>query len=204
MNGLWKKQSNFVNRGKYEGLEMLDHKGTMEINTNRLRLRKFQPDDAEEIFAAWTSDERVAKYTSWYAHEKMEDTKAYVGYMVSRDQMSDYNWIIESEQKIIGSISVCYSDDDLEIAGIAYVLGYDYWGQGYITEAVKAVIRFLFDEVHYRKIIAGCDSENIGSARVLEKAGMKREAVLREHIKRKDGTWGDDLQYGLLKREFIG
>lgn len=58
--------------------------------------------------------------------------------------------------------SVCYADDDLEIAGIAYVLGYDYWGG----------------------------------------AGMKWEAVLREHIKRKDGTWGDDLQYGLLRKGF--
>lgn len=50
MSGLWKKQSDFVNRGKFEGLEMLDHKGTIEINTNRLRLRQFQPGDAEEIF----------------------------------------------------------------------------------------------------------------------------------------------------------
>ena len=61
----------------------------------------------------------------------------------------------------------------------------------------------LTNDVHYRKIIAGCDSENIGSCKVMEKVGMKREAVLREHIKRKDGTWGDDFQYGLLKREFV-
>lgn len=182
---------------------MIEHKGSIDIKTGRLLLRKFQPSDAEEIFAAWTSDERVAKYTSWYAHEKIEDTRAYVKYMVSRDELSDYNWIIELNHKIIGSISVCYADDDLEIAGIAYALGYDYWGKGYVTEAAGAVIRFLFDEVHYRKIIAGCDSENIGSARVLEKVGMKREAVLREHIKRKDGAWGDDLQYGILKREFV-
>lgn len=140
---------------------MLEHKGSIDIKTDRLLLRKFQISDAEEIFATWTSDERVAKYTSWYAHEKIEDTRAYAGYM----------------------------------AGIAYVLGYEYWGKGYITEAAKAVIRFLFNDVNYRKIIAGCDSENIGSSKVLEKIGMKREAVLREHIKRKDGTWGDDYTY---------
>ncbi|MCI9419265.1 MAG: GNAT family N-acetyltransferase [Eubacterium sp.] len=63
-------------------------------------------------------------------------------------------------------------------------------GKGYITEVAKAVIRFLFNDVNfnYRKIIAGCDSENIGSSKVMEKIGMKREAVLREHLKRKDGT----------------
>ncbi len=182
---------------------MLEHKGSIDIKTDRLLLRKFQIGDSEEIFAAWTSDERVAKYTSWYAHKNIEDTKAYVGYMASKTELSDYNWIIELDSKIIGSISVCYSDDRLEIAGIGYVLGYEYWGKGYMTEAVKAVISFLFNDVNYRKIIAGCDSENIASSKDMEKAGMKREAVLREHIQRKDGTWGDDFQYGLLKREFL-
>lgn len=181
---------------------MIEHKGSVDIKTDRLLLRKFKTSDAEEIFATWTSDERVAKYTSWYAHETSEDTKAYVGYMVSKNALSDYNWVIEFGHKIIGSISVCYSDDYLEIAGIAYVLGYTYWGKGYITEAANAVIRFLFHDVHYRKVIAGCDSENIGSSKVMEKVGMKREAILREQIKRKDGTWGDDFQYGILKREF--
>ncbi len=182
---------------------MLEHKGSMDIKTDRLLLRKFRISDAEEIFATWTSDERVAKYTSWYAHEKIEDTRAYVEYMAGKDQLSDYNWIIELDTKIIGSINVCYSDDRLEIAGIGYVLGYEYWRNGYTTEAVKAVIRFLFHDVNYRKVIAGCDSENIASSKVMEKVGMRREAVLREHIKRKDGTWGDNFQYGLLKREFV-
>ena len=181
---------------------MLEQKGTVEIRTDRLVLRKFHMDDAEEIFAAWTSDERVAKYTSWNAHKSIAETRAYVEYMAGKTELSDYNWIIELDHKAIGSISVCYSDAVSEIAGIGYALGYDYWGNGYITEAAKAVIDFLFHTVHYRKIIAGCDSENVGSRRVLEKVGMKREAVLREHIKRKDGTWGDDFQYGLLEREF--
>lgn len=119
---------------------MLNHKGSVEIKTDRLLLRKFNIDDAEQIFSAWTSDERVAKYTSWHAHKCIEYT--------------------------------------------------------------RAVIKFLFNDVNYRKIIAGCDSENIGSSKVMEKVGMKREAVLREQIKRKDGTWGDDFQYGLLRREF--
>ena len=112
---------------------MLEHKGTIDIKTDRLLLRKFQISDAEEIFATWTSDERVAKYTSWYAHQSVEDTMAYVGYMASKNEMSDYNWIIEFDNNIIGSINVCYSDDYLEIAGISYVLGYEYWGKGYMV-----------------------------------------------------------------------
>lgn len=57
----------------------------------------------------------------------------------------------------------------------------------------RAVIKFLFNDVNYRKIIAGCDSENIGSARVMEKIGLKRRGVLREYIKRKDGILDDDF-----------
>lgn len=83
---------------------MLEHKGTIDIKTDRLLLRKFQISDAEEIFATWTSDERVAKYTSWYAHQSVEDTMAYVGYMASKNEMSDYNWIIESAIGIVNKI----------------------------------------------------------------------------------------------------
>ena len=90
---------------------MLEHKGSIEIKTERLLLRKFRINDAEEIFATWTGDERVAKYTSWYAHKSVGDTKAYVEYMASKNKLSDYNWIIELDDKIIGSINVCYSDD---------------------------------------------------------------------------------------------
>ncbi|MDE6616048.1 MAG: GNAT family N-acetyltransferase [Lachnospiraceae bacterium] len=180
---------------------MLNHKGTININTDRLLLRKFNIDDVETIYYTWASDKRVAKYTSWHAHENIDDTRAYVGYMVGKNSLSDYNWIIELDNKVIGSINVCYSDEETEIAGIAYLLAYKYWGYGYITEAAKAVIEFLFNSVQYRKIIAGCDSENIASCKVLEKIGMKREAVFREHIKRKDGSWGDDIQYGLLKQD---
>lgn len=180
----------------------MEHCGTIDIKTDRLLLRKFTPGDAEAIFNAWTRDERVAKYTSWYAHKNIADTRAYVEYIISKNSLSDYNWIIESDNKVIGSICVCYSDEELEIAGIGYLVGYEYWGNGYATEAARAVVKFLFENVKYRKIIAGCDSENVGSSKVMEKLGMKREAVLREHIKRKDGTWGDDYQYGILKREF--
>lgn len=181
---------------------MISHKGTVELKTDRLLLRRFRVSDAPEVFRVWTSDEQVARYTSWYAHKSVEETESFVTYMVSLDGLSDYQWIIELDGQVIGSITVCYADDDQEIAGIGYVLGRAYWGKGYITEAARAVVEFLFDEVHYRKIIAGCDSANPGSAKVMEKIGMKREAVLREHIRRKDGTWGDDYQYGLLRWEY--
>ena len=182
---------------------MLTHKGTVEIKTDRLLLRKFSQCDVEDMFQGWMNDERVAKYTSWYAHTNVEETRAYVNYIISLDHNTSYNWVIEFGGKAIGTINVCYSDEKSEICGIAYALSYDYWGKGIITEALRAVANFLFKCVNYRKIIAGCDSENVGSRRVMEKIGMRKEACLRLHIKRKDGTFGDDLQYGLFRDELI-
>lgn len=182
---------------------MLAHKGTVEIRTERLLLRKFSQHDSEAMFHGWMNDERVAKYTSWYAHTNIEDTRAYVNYIISLDNSNSYNWVIELGGKVVGTINVCYSDEISEICGIAYALSRDYWGKGIITEALRAAAAFLFECVHYRKIIAGCDSENVGSRRVMEKIGMKQEACMRLQIKRKDGTFGDDLQYGLFKDELI-
>ena len=48
---------------------MLEHKGSIDIKTDRLLLRKFRISDAEDVFTTWASDERVAKYTRWYAHK---------------------------------------------------------------------------------------------------------------------------------------
>ena len=182
---------------------MLTHKGTVEIKTERLLLRKFRNSDADEAFRNWMSDERVAKYTSWYAHKDINDTRAYVSYIISLDADNSYNWIIELDGRAVGTINVCYSDENSEICGIAYALSHDLWGKGIITEAFRAAASFLFEYVGFRKIIAGCDSENAGSRRVMEKVGMKQEACLRAQIRRKDGSFGDDLQFGLFKDELL-
>lgn len=81
---------------------------------------------------------------------------------------SSHNWVIEYDKKAIGTINVCYSDDNTEICGIAYALSYHYWSKGIVTEAVKAVVSFLFNRVNYRKIIAGSDSKNVGSRKVMK------------------------------------
>ena len=181
---------------------MLNHCGTAEIRTERLVLREFRRDDAADMFHGWMSDERVARYTSWYAHTSVEDTYAYIEYVLSQDAVKSYNWVIVFDKKPVGTINVCYLDEYAGICGVAYALAYDFWGKGIASEALRAVVRYLFDRVNCRKIIAGCDSANIGSRKVLEKTGMKQEACLRQQIRRKDGSFGDDLQFGLFRDEF--
>lgn len=103
--------------------------------------------------------------------------------------------------KLIGVVSA----DNLDLgsthkAEIGYWLARGYWGQAIMTDAVKAFVRYAFEELGLIKVVAHCFELNIGSARVLEKAGFKLEGRLRKHF-RKDGKLLDARIYGLLKED---
>ena len=181
---------------------MLNHQGTVKLETERLILREYREGEEQIMFDNWTCDERVAKYTKWFVHQNVSEAKLFLDYILSKNSPSDYNWIIELDGIPIGSINVVESDDEAEVCGLGYNIGYDFWNKGYMTEAAKAVIGYLFCMVGYRKIVASCDSQNPGSENVMKHLGMKKEGILREHIKRKDGSFGDVFQYGLLRSEY--
>lgn len=103
--------------------------------------------------------------------------------------------------KLIGVVSA----DNLELgathkAEIGYWLARNYWGQGIMTDAVKAYVTYAFEELGLLKLVAHCFELNISSARVLEKSGFKLEGRLRKHF-RKDGRLLDARIYGLLKED---
>ena len=108
---------------------MIKHCGTIDLYTERLYLRQFRMEDAEDIFGGWTSDEKVAKYTSWSTHSCVEDTRGFISYILSKNPSNSYDWIIECDGKIIGTISVCYNNDTIGVAGVAYCFAYNSWGK---------------------------------------------------------------------------
>lgn len=105
---------------------MLNHKGTIELKTERLVLRKYREGEEQIMFDTWTSDERVAKYTTWYAHQNVSETKMFLEYVLNQNSLSDYNWIIELQGKPIGSINVVHTDELSELCGLGYNIGYDF------------------------------------------------------------------------------
>ncbi|MEE1153750.1 MAG: GNAT family N-acetyltransferase [Acutalibacteraceae bacterium] len=134
------------------------------LYTNRLVLRPFKEEDAQAVYKNWTYDERVAKYCRWYPHKSVEDT---VGYLKMCCINAEYCWAItlKENDEPIGAIDLV---DDNEIG---YVLAYDYWGKGIVTEAVKAVIEELFN-CGFEKISACHAIDNPASGKVMEKCGM--------------------------------
>jgi len=145
------------------------------IKTERLILRPLTDKDAAEMFKNWTWDERVAKYCRWYPHKSIEETKQLLKMYISQAENGfDYRWgiTLRDSNNLIGVIDVVDLSEDKKTAEVGYVLAYDYWNNGYLTEALKAVIDELFKS-GVEKIIADHHVENIASGRVMEKCGMK-------------------------------
>jgi ribosomal-protein-alanine N-acetyltransferase len=91
---------------------------------------------------------------------------------------------------------------DLPEFAIGYFADVDHQGQGFVTEAVQAALRFAFEHLHAHRVRLQCDDTNERSWRVAERCGLVREGHLRENKRNPDGTLSGTLYYGLLRREY--
>jgi len=88
-----------------------------------------------------------------------------------------------------------------KIAGVGYLILPEYYGNGYVTEALREVIRFAFEDAGVYRINTGCLTENRASERVMQKCGMIKEAEFKEYTWH-DGRMKDRVEYRLLKDEW--
>lgn len=176
----------------------MNHIGTNSIETIRLILRRFKPDDFYDMYKNWASDIETLKYLHWGPHSDITVTKQRVLSWVANYGRPDvYNWAIylKSAKEVIGSISVEISDEKEETCEIGYCIGKAFWGRGIMPEALRAVMHYLFYEVGYKKIIARHDVKNIASGRVMQKAGMKFDKLIYGVGRRRDKTIYDVAVY---------
>ncbi len=182
---------------------MLQHKGTVELFASGLRLRRFTMDDAPAMFHTWASDDRVTKYVTFRTHTSLETTRSVLAWCVPEYEKKDYYyWLIEWEGAPAGSFMLFNVDEWNARAEVGYCLGYAYWNKGIATKALRLVLDFAFGEVGFEKIFGQHDMENPASGRVMEKAGMVREAVLRRHFRRRDGIFSDLAVYGICRKDW--
>jgi len=147
-----------------------------EIETERLFLRFFTEEDAFAMYRNWASDEKVTRFLSWSAHQDVMETQQIVNHWVERYNTPNfYHWaIVEKEsEELIGSLSVVDEKEDGKVKTIGYALGYPWWNQGYMTEAVQAVLKYLLEETETVEINAYHEVHNHASGRVMRKAGME-------------------------------
>ncbi|HEY2920366.1 MAG TPA: GNAT family N-acetyltransferase [Candidatus Binatia bacterium] len=149
------------------------------LKTERLRLRKVKLADAEAIFRQYAQDPEVTKYVSWRAHKDIEETREFVRMcLLAWDVGNAFHWVIErlEDKQVMGMMSARAGGEKWELG---YVLARFHWERGYMTEAVKGIIAWAMRQKDIYRIWAVCDVDNLASARVMEKAGMQREGVLR-------------------------
>lgn len=161
---------------------MLNHKGTQIIETDRLILRSFVLEDAEAMLRNWASDEEVTHFLSWTAHQHIDETRAVVARWVNDDPTS-YNWAItlkENGPDVIGSLCITKIQENIRMAHFGFALGRPWWNRGIMTEALSAVIDFLFNEVGFNRIESRHDVDNLGSGAVMRKCGMTYEGRARQ------------------------
>lgn len=170
------------------------------LETERTILRKVTLQDAEDLYA-YASDEEVSKYTTWHPHRSIEDTRQFICQIMQKYENKEIApWGIEDKHTgtFIGTCGFGHWNTRHARAEIAYILSRTYWNQGYMTEIVKRMIQFGFEKMGLVRIEARCHPENIASARVMEKAGMQFEGILRKHLFAR-GVHQDVKMYSIIK-----
>ncbi len=180
------------------------HCGTKPIETERLLLRRFTPDDARAMYENWASDPDVTKFLTWPAHAGINVSKAVLEEWVPLyAEKNYYQWAIVLKAHgtdPIGSISAVRMDEAVEKVHIGYCLGKEWWRRGIMSEALKAVMDFFFDEVGANRIDSRHDPRNPHSGMVMKKCGMKYEGTMRSSDRNNQGIC-DACWYALLKSE---
>ena len=184
----------------------MNHLGTVSLKTERLILRKFTKEDISAMFHNWASDAEVTKFLTWPAHSSMEITKMVINdWLSSYNQKDYYQWAIALKSlgnKPIGTISIVHYSEDLNSVEIGYCIGRKWWHQGIMSEAFKAVITFLFEQVKVNRIAAKHDSNNPHSGDVMRKCGLKYEGTLRQAERNNQGIV-DVALYSILAEDYF-
>ena len=180
--------------------------GTKTLETERLVLRKYKLSDALDMYNNWGTDPKCNIYLPWELHKNIEETKEILRTWIRAYNAEKFQWIIElkKEQTAIGGINVVRLNKKNGICEIGYCIGSKFWGKGYTTEALKRVIEYLFDECDLYLIEADHHKSNIASGKVMEKAGMTKEAELRGRAYNRLTKENENLiVYSITKDEYI-
>ena len=155
------------------------------FGTARLLGRVPRADDAPAVFAAYASDPEVTRCLSWRAYDRMEPLAAFLRECIAHWEKGDGHlaWLLclKGTDTPIGSIGITLEGGGRVMFG--YALAKKFWGHGLATEALTHLVNWSLAQPTIFRAWAFCDVENPASVRVMEKAGMVREGILRRwHI----------------------
>jgi RimJ/RimL family protein N-acetyltransferase len=150
------------------------------METARLVLRPVGLADARAIFREYGQDAEVTRFLTWRPHRSVAETEAYVTACSRATRERTYAIVGRAAGDVLGAFAL--RQEVGHRVEFGYVLARRAWGRGLMTEALAEAVAWALGQPEIWRIGGVCDVENIGSARVMEKAGLLREGVLRRWI----------------------
>ena len=149
------------------------------FTTQRLLLRKPRMEDAPLIFAGYAQDPEVVRYLTFLPQRDIKEAAEVVGrFLESWRSGQSYSWLIFQRQsgELVGAISARHDQG----INLGYALARPFWGKGFMSEAVTAIVNWVFSVPGVFRVWAVCDLDNAASARLLERNGFHQEGILRK------------------------
>lgn len=170
------------------------------IKTERVTLREFEISDAEEVYNNWGKDPEVSKYMLWKAYQSMDDAIKSIEYYIECYKKDDAfkQYAIIYDGHVVGSINIVTSKRHCT-GEIAYCLSKKYWRKGIMSEAIRLLTDYYFNNYNLVRISAEAIEPNIASRKLLEKCGFELEGVLKKKYFCKTNRHEDAYVYAIIK-----
>lgn len=175
------------------------------LTSKRLVLRPFVIDDAASLFS-WASDDDVTRYLRFQSHDTLQESQRVIKRWIHDAQHPPFfHWALERREdcRVIGSMGIEIISAHDNRGEIGYCLSKSVWNQGFATEALRTVISYAFDAGGFHRLEACHSVQNAASGRVMEKAGMVREAgPLRQYYRSDQLGYQDVYLYAAIADEW--
>lgn len=178
--------------------KIFSHLPTLE--TDRLILRPLRMRDAQDLYD-YARDPEVSRHVLWDTHRNISQSRQFLRAAIAqyrRGLPGSFAITLRDSGRMIGTIGFMWINTDYYSAEVGYSLSRDYWNQGIMTEALRAVVAFGFDSLRLNRIEAQHETSNPASGRVMAHVGMRYEGTLRQRLRNK-GRFVDVALYAILR-----
>jgi RimJ/RimL family protein N-acetyltransferase len=167
----------------------------VQLTSRRLVLREFVATDLPAVHS-YASDPSVTRFMVWGPNDvaATKDFLTRAGASARRSPRTEYVLAVTLGGRVIGGVDLSLTDGG--VAEVGYVLHRDFWSHGYATEATRTLLRWAVEALPLQRITGTCDPDNVASARVLEKAGLRYERRISDHLVVR-GSKRDSLLYAV-------
>jgi RimJ/RimL family protein N-acetyltransferase len=177
----------------------------VDFIVDRLRLREIRLTDAKALLK-YRSNPQIYEFQNWKP-QTLEEAEGFICTKIAKEINIPNTWYqlgicSKASNELIGDIGIHFPEYDDSLVEIGYTLSIESQGRGFATEAVSAVIDYIFTKLNKHRITASVDPRNTKSIALLERIGMRKEAHFRKSIWF-NGEWTDDVVYAILEEEWV-